>query len=92
MRNHTIPYTLRFENQGQKIIIYHIGFGVSDFQKSKDFYVKSLKPLGIALIREEGDTVGFGKGNKAVFWFGPNSNEYKKNACCDCNSEPFPGR
>jgi len=37
-----------------------------------------LKPLGISLIREEGDTVGFGKDDKAVYWFGPGSESYKR--------------
>jgi len=56
------------------MIIDHIGLGVSDFENSKAFYIKSLAPLGITLLMEQGDTVGFGKNNKALFWFGP-SNE-----------------
>ncbi len=60
------------------MIIDHIGFGVSDIEKSKDFYIKSLEPLGITLIREEGNNVGFGRENKAPFWFGPNSDASKK--------------
>jgi len=59
------------------MIIDHIGFGVSDFEKSKEFYIKCLKSLGITLIREEGSTVGFGKNNKAVYWFGPSIEAYK---------------
>ena len=60
------------------MIIDHIGFGVSDFKKSKEFYLKCLEPLGITLIREEGNTVGFGKENKAPFWFGPDGEASKK--------------
>lgn len=60
------------------MIIDHIGFGVSDFEKSKEFYIKCLEPLEITLIMEEGVNVGFGKGNKAPFWFGPNSEASKK--------------
>lgn len=56
------------------MIIDHIGLGVSDFEKSKAFYIKCLEPLGIKLIREEGNTIGFGKNNTTPFWFGP-SNE-----------------
>ena len=55
------------------MIIDHIGLGVSDFKKSKEFYIKCLEPLGLTLIRKEGNTVGFGKNNKALFWFGPTS-------------------
>ena len=60
------------------MIIDHIGFGVSDFEKSKAFYIKCLAPLGITLIREEGNTVGFGKDKKAPFWFGPSSHVTQK--------------
>jgi hypothetical protein len=35
------------------MIIDHIGFGVSDFENSKEFYIKCLEPLGITLIMEE---------------------------------------
>lgn len=56
------------------MILDHIGLGVSDFEKSKEFYIKCLEPLGITLLRKEFDTVGFGKKSKAIFWFGP-SNE-----------------
>jgi catechol 2,3-dioxygenase-like lactoylglutathione lyase family enzyme len=53
------------------MIIDHIGFGVADFDKSKQFYIKCLAPLGITLLHEENDSVGFGKNHKAVYWFGP---------------------
>ncbi len=59
------------------MIIDHIGLGVSDYDKSKEFYLKCLAPLGITLVREEGNTAGFGKNNNAVYWFGP-SNEASK--------------
>ena len=60
------------------MIIDHIGFGVADFEKSKRFYTSCLAPLGITLIREEGNTVGFGKNSKAMYWFGPSSDPCKK--------------
>jgi len=59
-------------------MIDHIGFGVSDVEKSKEFYIKCLKPLGIELIKEEGKNVGFGNNGKAPFWFGPNNEASKK--------------
>ncbi len=55
------------------MIIDHIGLAVSDYEKSKKFYLKCLEPLGIILVREEGNAAGFGKNNKAVYWFGPRS-------------------
>jgi len=55
----------------------HLGLGVSDYEKSKAFYVKALKPLGIGIIMEVtaeqtgGEAaVGFGKDQKPFFWFG----------------------
>ena len=34
--------------------------------------------MGIKLIKEEGKDVGFGKENKATFWFGPNDDPSQK--------------
>ena len=53
------------------MIIDHIGFAVSDFEKSKQFYAQSLAPLGIQLVMEVEGWAGFGKDNKPEFWFGP---------------------
>lgn len=52
------------------MIIDHIGFAVSDLEKSKAFYSQALAPLGITLIVEVESWAGFGKGNRAEFWFG----------------------
>jgi catechol 2,3-dioxygenase-like lactoylglutathione lyase family enzyme len=52
----------------------HMGFGVSDFVRSKAFYEKTLAPLGIGVVMEvrpeEGGhaAVGFGKDGKPYFW------------------------
>jgi catechol 2,3-dioxygenase-like lactoylglutathione lyase family enzyme len=55
----------------------HIGFAVSDLEKSKAFYAAALRPLGIKLIMEvtaeqtgAGAHAGFGVGNKPFFWIG----------------------
>lgn len=55
----------------------HIGFAVSDLEKSKAFYAAALRPLGIKLIMEvtaeqtgAGAHAGFGVGNKPSFWIG----------------------
>ena len=52
------------------MIIDHIGFSVSDFEKSNEFYSKALAPLGIDKIVELEGASGFGKNGKAEFWLG----------------------
>lgn len=54
------------------MIVDHIGFVVSDHEKSKEFYLKSLAPLDIEPIAEDQGWSGFGKQGelKAEFWFG----------------------
>ena len=58
-------------------MIDHLGLVVSDYERSKDFYLHALKPLGIAIIMEvTGEqtggeaATGFGKGQKPFFWIG----------------------
>jgi catechol 2,3-dioxygenase-like lactoylglutathione lyase family enzyme len=54
-------------------MIDHIGFAVSNLQRSKAFYVNALRPLGISVIVEVsaedtgGDAhAGFGKRRQSV--------------------------
>jgi catechol 2,3-dioxygenase-like lactoylglutathione lyase family enzyme len=58
-------------------MIDHIGFPVSDYERSKAFYLQALAPLGYSLIMEvsqEPDSsnpaAGFGAGGKPDFWIG----------------------
>ena len=58
-------------------MIDHIGFAVSNVERSKTFYVDALKPLGIGMVMEVTAEqtgaeahAGFGKDNKAFFWIG----------------------
>ena len=58
-------------------MIDHIGFAVSNMERSKPFYVDALKPLGIGVAMEVTAEqtgaeahAGFGKDNKAFFWIG----------------------
>ena len=58
-------------------MIDHIGFAVSDIDRSKAFYQSALKPLGVGLLFEltpeetGGDAhAGFGANGKAFFWIG----------------------
>ena len=55
----------------------HIGFDVTNFAKSKKFYLQALKPLGIDIIMDvtaeqsgTTDYCGMGKEGKPFFWFG----------------------
>ena len=58
-------------------MIDHIGFAVSNIERSKAFYVEALKPLGIGVVTEVTAEqtgayahAGFGKDDKAFFWIG----------------------
>lgn len=46
----------------------HVGFGVSDLDASKDFYLKALRPLGIAVAMEGPGGVGLGRNGKPSLW------------------------
>ena len=56
----------------------HIGFKVSDFERSKAFYVQALAPLGIGIVMEvtpemtgtDSRHLGFGSERKPFFWIG----------------------
>src|SRR5262245_14084808 len=56
----------------------HVGFSVSDYQRSKEFYALALAPLGYVLVKEVGadrteaghPAAGFGAGGKPDFWIG----------------------
>jgi catechol 2,3-dioxygenase-like lactoylglutathione lyase family enzyme len=58
----------------------HVGFAVSDLEKSRGFYEAALAPLGISILMtvtpemtESGGTaIGFGKDGKPFFWIGDN--------------------
>jgi catechol 2,3-dioxygenase-like lactoylglutathione lyase family enzyme len=58
-------------------VLDHIGFPVSDFERSKAFYVEVLEPLGYRLIMNvdlsdetgPGGYAGFGK-DRPQFWIG----------------------
>jgi len=47
----------------------HMGFSVSDYDRSKAFYGTALAPLGLALLMEPVPGVGgFGEAGKPFFW------------------------
>lgn len=57
-------------------MIDHVGFPVSNYPRSKAFYLQALAPLGYALVMEvqqgENDSpaAGFGANGKPDFWIG----------------------
>jgi catechol 2,3-dioxygenase-like lactoylglutathione lyase family enzyme len=60
-----------------RTMLDHIGFPVSDYARSKAFYLAALKPLGFGLVMEVtpemtgGSTHGgFGTNGKPSFWIG----------------------
>ncbi len=47
----------------------HVGFGVTDYDRSKRFYEQVLAPLGIQLLMEPvAQAAGFGRDGKPFFW------------------------
>lgn len=58
----------------------HVGFAVSDINRSRAFYDSALAPLGLSLIMEVGSdktesggsAIGYGKEGKPFFWIGDN--------------------
>jgi catechol 2,3-dioxygenase-like lactoylglutathione lyase family enzyme len=57
-------------------MIDHVGFPVSNYERSKTFYAAALAPLGYVLVMEVGQVendhpaAGFGRGGKPDFWIG----------------------
>jgi catechol 2,3-dioxygenase-like lactoylglutathione lyase family enzyme len=58
-------------------MIDHIGFPVSDYERSKAFYLQALAPLDYVLVKEvtpeqtgRDPACGFGAGGKPDFWIG----------------------
>jgi catechol 2,3-dioxygenase-like lactoylglutathione lyase family enzyme len=49
----------------------HVTFGVTDIERSKAFYDRALRPLGIQRLYAEAETsAGYGSNGKAYFWIG----------------------
>ena len=46
----------------------HVGFGVSDYDRSKAFYAQALAPLGIRLVMEPAPGVGGFGDQRPFFW------------------------
>ncbi len=58
----------------------HVGYAVSDLERSRAFYQAALAPLGITLLMEVGadqtesggGAIGFGANDVPFFWIGDN--------------------
>jgi catechol 2,3-dioxygenase-like lactoylglutathione lyase family enzyme len=46
----------------------HIGFGVSDMERSRAFFLQALAPLGVGLAMQGPDSVGLGRAGKPSMW------------------------
>lgn len=46
----------------------HIGFGVSDIDLSRDFFLKALAPLGVSLAMQGPGSIGLGRQGKPSLW------------------------
>lgn len=51
-------------------MIAHTGVAVSDYKKSKEFYLRALAPLGYQNNMEYGEAAGFMEGGETSFWIG----------------------
>ena len=49
-------------------MIAHTSLPVSDYRKSKSFYLKALAPLGYSNNMEYGEAAGFNDGKNTDFW------------------------
>jgi catechol 2,3-dioxygenase-like lactoylglutathione lyase family enzyme len=51
------------------MMLDHVGFAVSDYDRSRAFYQHAPAPLGLTLIREPaGQAAGFGTAGRPWFW------------------------
>ena len=48
----------------------HLGFAVSDFEKSLAFYKAALAPLGVGIVMQGEGFAGFGRDKRPQFWIG----------------------
>jgi catechol 2,3-dioxygenase-like lactoylglutathione lyase family enzyme len=64
----------------ENVMIDHVGFPVSDYDKSKTFYERALAPLGYGVVMEVGTNemgapaAGFGIGGNPDVWIGGEGN------------------
>lgn len=59
-------------------LVDHVSLFVSDFERSKAFYVRFLEPLSAKLIMEYGRSAGFGHDRKPDFWIAHGPASFQK--------------
>ena len=52
------------------MVIDHVGFNVSDFVASKEFFVRCLAPLGVGITMEGEGWAMIGRDREGNVWFG----------------------
>jgi catechol 2,3-dioxygenase-like lactoylglutathione lyase family enzyme len=52
------------------MIFDHLGINVSDFAKSRSFFLEALRPLKLGIIAEGDGWATFGREGRGQFWFG----------------------
>lgn len=52
----------------EKNMFDHIGFGVSDMVRSREFFLKAFAPLGVGLAMEGPASIGLGRQGKPSLW------------------------
>lgn len=75
-------------------MINHISLGVSDFPVSKEFFAKSLAPLGYKLLVDKTELAGFGiedVNGKRDLWIAPES-EYARKPSFSCLAFTAPNK
>jgi catechol 2,3-dioxygenase-like lactoylglutathione lyase family enzyme len=58
-------------------LLDHVTLHVSDFARSKEFYTRSLAPLGARPLMDFGKACGFGRDRKPDFWIGEGPASYQ---------------
>jgi catechol 2,3-dioxygenase-like lactoylglutathione lyase family enzyme len=52
------------------MVFDHIGFNVTDFPRSREFFVKALEPLGFGITMEKEGWAMLGKKGEGQLWIG----------------------
>jgi catechol 2,3-dioxygenase-like lactoylglutathione lyase family enzyme len=60
--------------------IAHIGFTVSNIQKTKEMYTRALTPLGLSVQMEGEGYVGFGLDGSNLLWLGEPNEKHTSTA------------
>lgn len=46
----------------------HVGFGVTDYARSKEFFLRALESIGVGTVMEGPFGIGLGRNNKPSLW------------------------